>query len=117
MQSRDAVDVKPAAFGNLVLRTAPNWTVVGFLAMLGSVHLTIAVTTFVSGRWESYLSLAFGLIFLSVATLFTQFRYELAVFPTARRIRLRHGIGHRFCIERFVPFRAITGIRLTLAHG
>lgn len=120
MGSRDVESVDPTSsppFGDLVLRTAPNWTAVGFFGALGALHLTIAITTFFSGRWECYLSVMFGSVFVIVAYIASRFRYELAVLVSERRLRLRNGVSARMCVERVVPFAAVRGVRLTLSSG
>jgi len=120
MQNRDVDPHDPVVvaqpFGDLVLRSPPNWTAVGFFGMLGALHLMISVPTLVGGRWEGYLSLAFGTIFLFVSGVCTRCRYEVAVLGSKRRVRLRSGAG-RFCLERTIPFSIIRGVRLTLSDG
>jgi hypothetical protein len=117
MQNRDVDPHDPVSvaqpFGDLVLRSPPNWTAVGFFGMLGALHLMISIPTLIGGRWEGYLSLAFGTIFVCVSGLCTQCRYEMAVLGSKRRVRLRSGAG-RFCLERCIPFSVIRGVRLTL---
>jgi hypothetical protein len=103
-------------FGDLVLRTAPNWTAVGFLALLGMLHLSIAIPAFVAGHWEGYLSLMLGTTFIVVSCVASRCRYEMSVFPSVRQIRLRSGVGP-LCFERCVSFSCITAVRLTLGHG
>ena len=105
----------PLAFADLVFRTPPNWTAVGFLAMLGGLHLAIAVPAFFHHRWEGFLSLGFGGIFLLSGLLCSRCRFELAVLGSERRIRLRHGLG-RCAFERYIPFRAVRAVRLTLSN-
>ena len=106
MQNRDVDPHDPVSvaqpFGDLVLRSPPNWTAVGFFGMLGALHLMISIPTLIGGRWEGYLSLAFGTIFVFVSGLCTQCRYEMAVLGSKRRVRLRSGAG-RFCLERTHP--------------
>lgn len=103
------------AFGDLVLRTPPNWTAVGFLGMLGGLHLAIALPAFFHHRWEGFLSLAFGCMFVAASVVCSRCRFELAVLPSQRRIRLRHGLG-RCAFERFIPFPAVRAVRLTLSN-
>jgi hypothetical protein len=102
-------------FGDLVFRTPPNWTAVGFLGMLGGVHLAIAVSAFVHHRWEAYLSVGFGTIFVLSSVVCGRCRFELAVLPSQRRIRLRHGL-RRCAFERFIPFPDVRAVRLTLCN-
>src|SRR5688572_3553610 len=101
MSSRDEEATPP--FQDLALRSPPNWTVVWFLVLLGVMHLAIAVPNFIKGRWESYLSLFFGVLFVSLGVLSWRCRFELAVVSSRRRLLLRHGL-RRLCFERSVPF-------------
>jgi hypothetical protein len=121
MQNRDVDPRDPVAvtqpFGDLVLRSPPNWTAVGFFGMLGALHLMISVPTLLGGRWEGYLSLIFGTVFVLVAGVCTGCRYEMAVLGSQRRVRLRSGMGRRFCLERTIPFAIVRGVRLTLSDG
>jgi hypothetical protein len=103
-------------FGDLVLRTPPNWTAVIFLGMLGGLHLSIAVPSLLAGRWAGHLSLALGTIFLCVSIVGYHCRAELALLTSQRRVRLRTGMG-RFCSERFVPFSAVRAVRLMIESG
>jgi hypothetical protein len=105
----------PPAFADLVFRTPPNWTAIGFLGMLGGLHLAIAIPAFFHHRWEGFLSLAFGAIFVLSSVVCSRCRFELAVLPSQRRIRLRHGL-RRCAFERFIPFRAVRAVRLTLSN-
>jgi len=106
----------PGAFGDVVLRAPPNWTAVGFFGMLGLLHLSISIPALIGGHWEGYLSLAFGTIFVSVAAASTRLRFELAVRPSDRRIRLRYGSA-RFALERSIRFAEVRGVRLTMTNG
>ncbi len=103
-------------FGDLVLRTPPNWTVAGFVALLGSLHLMVAIPTLLHGRWEGYLSLIFGTIFVLASAIVSRCGCEMSVQTGERRLRLRTGM-HRFCTERFVPFSHVHGVRLTALRG
>jgi hypothetical protein len=104
----------------LILRTPPNWTVIGFLGALGLLHLTIWTIAILHHHTEGYLSLAFGCVFVlaSVATWLST--VEIAVLPIERRVRLRIGY-RRLCAERSISFSKIRGVRLTLSpdpdHG
>jgi len=104
-----------APFGDLVLRTPPNWTAVIFFAMLGGLHMTIAVPSLLVGRY-GYLSLILGSIFLVVAAVGYRCRGEIALLTSQRRLRLRTGTT-RFRYERFVPFSAVRAVRLTVEPG
>lgn len=99
---------------DLVLRTPPNWTAVGFFGLLGVMHLVLATLAFAGARWEGYLSLMLGAVFVAASAVAVAFRFEVAVLPSARRVRLRHGVG-RLCVEQVVPFSDVRGVRLTFA--
>lgn len=103
-------------FGDVVLRTPPNWTAVIFLGMLGALHLAIAVPSLLAGRWAGHLSMILGTIFVTVALIGYRCRSELALLPSQRRLRLRTGLG-RFCYERFVPFSSVRAVRLMVEPG
>ena len=103
-------------YGDVVLRTPPNWTAVVFLGMLGALHLTIAIPSLLAGRWAGHLSLILGTIFLTIAMIGYRCRSEMALLPSQRRLRLRTGLG-RFCYERFVPFSAVRAVRLMVEPG
>jgi hypothetical protein len=105
----------PLAFADLVFRSPPNWTAVGFLAMLGGLHWAIAIPAFFHQRWEGFLSLGFGGVFLLSGFVCSRCRFELAVLGSQRRIRLRHGT-RRCAFERYIPFRAVRAVRLTLSN-
>ena len=112
---KDAAPPVPQ-FGDVVLRTPPNWTAVLFLGMLGALHLTIAIPSLLAGRWAGHLSLVLGAVFVAVALVGYRCRSEMALLPSQRRVRLRTGMG-RFCYERFVPFSAVRAVRLMIEHG
>jgi len=103
---------------DLILRAPPNWMAVSFIALLGSLHLMISIHSLTRGRWEGYLSLAFGTSFVTAALVGTRCRYELAVLGSQRRVRLRTGLKiPMFCHERTIPFALIQRVRLTLMGG
>lgn len=103
-------------FGDVVLRTPPNWPVIGFLALLGGLHLTVATLSLLDGRWACHVSLILGTIFVSVAAVGYRCRSEVALLTSQRRLRLRTGMG-RFCYERSVPFSAVRAVRLMVEPG
>lgn len=103
-------------YGDLILRSPPNWTAVVFLALLGGLHLGISVSNLLHGRREAYLSLAFGTAFLLLAAFFWCCRFEVAVLCSQRRLRLRHG-SRRAYVQRSVPFAQVQGVRLTVPAG
>jgi hypothetical protein len=118
-------EVRPAAnadgqpqvpqYGDLVLRTPPNWTAVIFLGMLGGLHLSIAVPSLLQGRY-GYLSLIVGTIFVVVSLVGYRCRFEMTLLNSQRRLRLRTGMG-RLCYERFVPFSSVRAVRLMVEPG
>ena len=112
---RDDGQPAPPAFSDLVLRTPPNWTAVLFFAMLGGLHMTIAVPSLMVGRY-GYLSLILGTIFMVLAAVGYRCRSEVALLTSQRRLRLRTGTA-RFCYERFVPFSSVRAVRLTVEPG
>lgn len=114
MQSRERDPAVP--FGDLVLRTPPNWTAVAFLAMLGGLHLTIGLPTLCKGRWEGYLSVVFGTLFVFLSFACYHFRSETAFLAAERKVRLRTGVS-RFRCERFLPFKVVRAVRLTIESG
>lgn len=105
-----------SATPDLTLRTPPNWTAICFFAFLGALHLSIALPAFYHRRWEGFLSLAFGVIFIGVALLCRLVCSDLTIERQKRRIRLRTGC-RRLCIERFIPFQSIHGVRLMMMPG
>ena len=107
---------EPAApYGDLVLRTGPNWTAVGFFGMLGGLHLSVALPSILDGRW-GYVSLIVGSIFVTASVVSYRFRAEVAMLTSQRRLRLRTGVGP-FVYERFIPFRSVRAVRLMTEPG
>ena len=102
-------------FSDLVLRTGPNWTAVWFFAMLGGVHLTVAVPSLLDGRW-GHVSLIVGTVFVTTSVVSYRFRSEVALLTSQRRLRLRTGVG-RFVYERFIPFKSVRAVRLMTEPG
>jgi hypothetical protein len=97
----------------MILRSGRNWTAVGFFAGLSLMHYSISIPSFLRGHWEGYLSFAFATIFAVVTVIAWVSRYEMAIFPGSKNVRLR--TGFRFIrFERFVPFASIHGVRLTV---
>ena len=99
---------------DLVFRTPVNWTYVIFFACLGLLHLTIATLAFLHQRYEAYLSVALGTVFVAASIIASRCRFEMAILPVERRIRLRSGTG-RMHYQRYVSFADVHGIRLTLS--
>ncbi len=110
MTGRDSELRSP--YPDLVLRSRPNWTAVGFLGLLATLHTCNALPAFLAGRWEGYLSSCFALMFvgLSVATYHT--RCEVAVLHARRLVRSRAGLG-RLSFEHHVAFAHVRGVRVT----
>ena len=112
-QERERDPVPP--FADLVLRGAPNWTAVWFFAMLGGLHLSVAIPALLEGRW-GYVSLIVGTIFVTASAVSYGFRAEVAMLTSQRRLRLRTGVG-RFVYERFIPFKSVRAVRLMTEPG
>ena len=104
-----------APYGDLFLRTGPNWTAVGFFGMLGGLHLSVALPSIFDGRW-GYVSLIVGSIFVTASAVSYRFRAEVAMLTSQRRLRLRTGVGP-FVYERFIPFRSVRAVRLMTEPG
>jgi hypothetical protein len=113
LTSDDPSNATSAPAPNLIIRGTPNWTGVWFFCALGLMHLTIWTWAMLRGRSEAYLSLAFGTIFEFVALACWLTRFEIAVLPSERRVRLRTGY-RRLRFERSVSFRHVRGVRLTM---
>ena len=106
----------PFTYPDLVLRTPPNWTAVGFVALLAALHLSVAGRAFLAGRWEGYVSLGFGsLLTVATAALFHT-RHEVAVLYRHGKLRVRDGVGW-LSAERLIPFRSVRAVRVTLGPG
>ena len=101
---------------DITLRTPPNWTAVLFFLGLAGLHLSIAIPAFYHHRWEGFLSMAFGVIFVCVSTLCWLIHSDLTIQRRAEQIRLRTGIG-KLCIQRFIPFQSVHGVRLMFMAG
>jgi hypothetical protein len=101
---------------DLILRTPPNWTAVVFLAILAGLHFANAASSLWVGRWAGYLSLIFGSVLSVVTVGIYFFRFEMAFLREPRVVRMRHGIG-RASFERFLRFRDVRAVRLTLDDG
>src|SRR3982751_4183256 len=104
MQTREMdVPAQARPVADLVFRTSVNWTYVLFFACLGGLHLTIATLAFLHGRFEAYLSIVLGLIFVGVSMVAYRCTFELASLPRERRMRLRSGT-RRMHYQRYIPF-------------
>jgi len=117
MQTREMdVPAQARPTPDLVFRTPVSWTYVIFFACLGGLHLTIATLAFLHGRFEAYLSIVLGLIFVGVSIVAYRCTFELAILPRERRIRLRSGT-RRMHYQRYIPFADVHGVRVTMAHS
>ena len=113
MQARELeLPALPARIPDLVFRTPCNWTCVLFFGCLGLLHLTIATLAFFHGRFEAYLSMVLGMLFIGVSIVAQRCRFEMAIQPCERRIRLRSGT-RTLHYQRFIAFTSVHGIRLT----
>jgi hypothetical protein len=100
---------------DLIMRAPPNWTAVGFFGALGMLHLSIWGIAIVHHHTEGYMSLGFGLAFMLVALGCYLSTFEIAVLCSENKLRLRTGY-RRFRCERFISFKQVRGVRLTLTH-
>src|SRR5687768_1529144 len=116
IMSRPALQLPPAPPRALVLRSSTNWTAVLFFGMLGLLHLCIAVPAFAAGRWEGYLSLILGVLFMAVSACAGRVRWEVSILPAERVVRQR-ALMFREWHRRDLPFARVTAVRLTLAPG
>ena len=65
MQTREIQDTASSSHTpDLVFRTPINWTYVLFFGCLGLLHLSVAALAFWHRRWEAYMSVALGGIFV-----------------------------------------------------
>jgi hypothetical protein len=101
----------PAA-GDLLFRTPPNWPAVFLFAVMSLLHYANSALAFAHDRLEGYMSLIFGSLFATAAFAGYVSRFELAVLPAQRRLRLRSGYRY-FTYERWIPFTRVRGVRLT----
>jgi hypothetical protein len=115
MSRRELFEEHDVPCPDLVLRAPANWTAILFLAGLGGLHLGMASHAFLHQRWEGFLSLIFGVVFMAAAIACAVIRSDVAVFREAARICLRTGI-RRFRYERAIPFDRVRSIRLTLMN-
>lgn len=106
----------PNTYPDLVLRTPPNWTAVGFVALLAALHLSVAGRAFLAARWEGYVSLLFGSVLTVATVVLFHTRREVAVLYRHDKLRVRAGVGW-LSAERFIPFRSVRAVRVTLGPG
>jgi hypothetical protein len=100
---------------DVVLRSPANWTAILFLSGLGGLHLFMATHAYLHGHWEGFLSIGFGLIFVTAAVAAGFVRCEMAVFREQREVRLRTGFK-RLRFERKLAFDQVRSVRLTLLN-
>ena len=101
-------------FPDLTFRTPPNWTAVLFIALLGALHIAVAVPAFLAGRWEGYLSAVFATILTVAAVVVYHLRSEVFVSSQLRFVRARFCAGPVRLTDRRIPFAAVHGVRVTL---
>jgi hypothetical protein len=101
-------------FPDLTIRTPPNWTAVLFIALLGALHIAVAVPAFLAGRWEGYLSAVFATILTAVAVVVYHLRSEVFVSSRLGCVRARLRAGPVRLTDRRIPFAAVHGVRVTL---
>jgi hypothetical protein len=101
-------------FPDLTFRTPPNWTAVMFIALLGALHVAVAVPAFLAGRWEGYLSLVFATNLTAAAVIVYHLRSEVFVSSELRFVRARFCAGPVRLTDRRIPFAAVHGVRVTL---
>ena len=112
------IEADPHTAG-VTFRSPRNWTAVAFFGALGTLHLSIAATSFIAYRWEAHMSIVFGAIFSAVALACILARHEISVLPDQRRIVVRTGFK-RMTVSRVAPFSNVTSVRVTLLgrnHG
>lgn len=114
MEDRD-VSPPPQTPPDLILKSEPNWTAVIFLGALSLLHFSIWIPAFAHQRWEGYLSLLFAFAFLAAAVVALRTKFELAILPGAKCVRLRRGT-QRLYLERRISFQDVHGVRLTVSH-
>jgi hypothetical protein len=101
-------------FPDLTFRTPPNWTAVLFIALLGALHIAVAVPAFLAGRWEGYLSAVFATILTTAAVVVYHLRWEVFVSSRLGVVRARICVGRIRLTDRRIAFAAVHGVRVTL---
>jgi hypothetical protein len=101
-------------FPDLTFRTPPNWTAVMFIALLGALHIAVAVPAFLAGRWEGYLSAVFATLLTIAAVIVYHLRSEVFVSSRLGIVRARFCAGRVRLTDRRIPFAAVHGVRVTL---
>jgi hypothetical protein len=98
---------------DVTLRTPPNWTAVILLGAIGLLHLSMAAHAFYHHRWEGFLGLGLGTALVTGSIVSWLVAIEMTICRRERRIRIRSGYG-RLAVDRFIPFRNVHGVRLTI---
>jgi hypothetical protein len=104
------------AAADVTFRSSRNWTYVIFFACLSLLHFSIAIPAFITGHWEGYLSLVFGVIFAMLSGVSSNARHEVAILRSRHLVRLRTGLP-RFFVEREIPFSNVQAVRITLPQS
>jgi len=94
-------------------RFTRNWTAVAFFGTLGALHLTMAASAIVAYRWEAYMSVAFGTLFVTIAIGCALVCHEVIIRTDRRRVTVRTRLA-RVGFEHVVPFAAVTSVRVVL---
>jgi hypothetical protein len=102
----------PRGTSDLTFRGAPNWTAVTFFSGMAFMHGCIATTAFWNGRWEGYMSATFAVVFVAVAVVSYQWRFEVGVRPERRALVTYYG-PHWLGLRREIDFAQVRAVRLT----
>ena len=111
------VQVGPSST-DVLLRSPVPWPLVLVAAVLGTLHLGVALFHLQPGSRAAMIAGAVGLAFLLTAIAFGCLHRDLEISVSRRYIRARRGFG-RFSRERAIPFSAVQSVRLTQVdhHG
>jgi hypothetical protein len=110
LRQKSKANPQPTA---VVFRSPRNWTAVVFFGALGSLHLSMALTSYTSYQAVLHMSLVFGTLFIGIAVGFLLARHEITFQPERRRIVVRTGIG-RLAFQRCLLFSKVVSVRVTL---
>lgn len=113
---RQVIQDAPAPPPVLMMRTPVNWTAVICVGLLGAIHLAVSLPAFWIGRWEGFLSLGLGVLFVLLAGAIRLARIELRVVPENRLV-IQRAVLLRTWYESKTPFGEVRGVRLTLLPG
>jgi hypothetical protein len=106
------IDSKPQP-GVLVFRSPRNWTAVFFFGALASLHFGVVATSLNARRYEAYMSVVFGSILATVATVCAVSRREITIVPLRRRVRVTTG-WRGLTFKRDIAFSTVRSVRVTL---